>query len=110
MYTRKEIIEIVKEDVVNNEGIIYVTDLLEEIQNYIVNKGHTCNFTKQCGDENWDYAYAVAERSICIIINIMLSRLRILLKDTRLFQDFVERVSKPIKRLNKINSVLDETV
>lgn len=99
MYTRKEIIEIVKEDVVTNEGIIYVTDLLEEIQNYIVNKGHTCNFTKQCGDENWDYAYAVAER-----------RLRILLKDTRLFQDFVERVSKPIKRLNKINSVLDETV
>lgn len=99
MYTREEIIKIVKEDVVTDEGVIHVTDLLEEIQNYIVNKGHTCNFTKQCGDENWDYAYAVAER-----------RLRILLKDTRLFQDFVEKVSKPIKRLNKINSVLDETV
>ncbi len=99
MYTREEIIKIVKEDVVTDEGIYYVTDLLEEIQNYIVNKGHTCNFTKQCGDENWDYAYAVAER-----------RLKELLKDTRLFQDFVEKVSKPIKRLNKINSVLDETV
>lgn len=79
--------------------VLDITDLLEEIQNYILYNGHTCNFTKQCGDENWEYAYGIADR-----------RIKELLKDTRLFQDFVERVSRPIKRQNKINTVLNETV
>jgi hypothetical protein len=91
IYTRKEI-EVMVDKLVKSEGLKHISDMLEEIQDFLLNNKPTSNFCKQCAIGNWDYAIGVADK-----MN------KEILTKTTLFQDFVRVVG----RQSKVNKILE---
>lgn len=105
MYSRQDIERIVRTEV-KTEGLKHISDMLEEIQRYLIYNAvspiYTSNFVKRCADESWDYAAGISD-----------SMNREILTETTIFQEFVKSVKSlpeyiSIKREIIINKLLDE--
>lgn len=96
MYSREQIEKIVSKWFIDNPtdgDDIHVSNMLEEIQDYLLYNKPSCSFVKFCAEEKWDGAFGVADQ-----IN------KGILKHSTIYQDFVRVVG----RERKINKILKE--
>lgn len=66
MLTRKEL-EKITSNVFINDAVSHISDMLEEIQDYMIRKAkgenaHNSKFIESCANEDWDRANCIADR------------------------------------------------